>query len=209
MGGALPGLGSSSRKEVRNVSTQPPCYLPSGHVLQKSTKSAKKAKKAPKLAIGVCRKVRIKRTKRIKSPHLLFAFVEKCGKSEVSELSPVWGQHSLKTGRSFCLRATYWRTSRRVIGTLLILPGMASGGHPVVRFFQIVKDAHSRARTERTLLYGGIRHFDCHFTVCYTQVIMPASTDAFPVVGGRCTGRPHQCKAKQGRRGKTTLKFGY
>ncbi len=124
---------------MRNVSTQPPCYLPPGHVLQKSTKSAQKAQKAPRLAIGVCRKVRIKRTKRIKSPHLLFAFVEKCEKSEVSELSPVWGQHSLKTGRSFCLRAKYWRTSRRVIGTLLILPGMASGGHPVVRFFQIVK----------------------------------------------------------------------
>jgi hypothetical protein len=36
---------------------------------------------------------------------------------------------------------------------------------------------------------------------------MLASTDAFQVVGGRCTGRAHRCKAKQGRRGKTALTF--
>ena len=35
---------------------------------------------------------------------------------------------------------------------------------------------------------GVIQHFECHFTVCYTEVIMPASADAFPVGGGRCTG---------------------
>ena len=54
---------------------------------------------------------------------------------------------------------------------------------------------------------GVIRHFDCHFTVCYTQVIMPARADAFPVGSGRCTGRAHRCKAKQGRRGETALTF--
>jgi hypothetical protein len=37
---------------------------------------------------------------------------------------------------------------------------------------------------------------------------MLASADAFPVVGGRCTGRAHRCKAKQGRRGKTALTLG-
>ena len=205
---ALPGSGSSSRKEVRNVSTQRPCYLPPGHVLQKSTKSAQKAQKASRLAIGVCRKVRIKRTKRIKSPHLLFAFVEMRELSRLSRLSPVRGWHFPKTGRSFCLRATYWRTSRRVIGTLLILPGMASGGHPVVRFFQIVKDAHSRARSEPTLLYGGIRHFDCHFTVA-----IPRSSCRQAMMLSRWLAADaraeRQCKARQGRRGKTALKFGY
>jgi hypothetical protein len=40
-------------------------------------------------------------------------------------------------------------------------------------------------------------------------VIMPTSADAFPVVGGRCTGRARRCKAKQGRRGKTALTCGY
>ena len=54
---------------------------------------------------------------------------------------------------------------------------------------------------------GVIRHFDCHFTVCDTQVIVRTSTDAFPVVGGTCAGREHQCKARQGRRGKRTLTF--
>ena len=56
---------------------------------------------------------------------------------------------------------------------------------------------------------GVIRHFDCHFSGCYTEVIMLASADAFPVVGGRCTGRAHRCNAKQGRRGKTAPTFGY
>src|SRR5277367_6820136 len=27
-------------------------------------------------------------------------------------------------------------------------------------------------------MLGRTRHFDCHFILCYTQVIMPASTDA-------------------------------
>jgi hypothetical protein len=34
------------------------------------------------------------------------------------------------------------------------------------------------------------------------------SDDAFLVVGGRCTGKAYRCKAKQGRHGKTALKFG-
>jgi hypothetical protein len=54
---------------------------------------------------------------------------------------------------------------------------------------------------------GVIRH--CHIFVCYTQVIMPTGADAFPVVGGGCTSRARRCKAKQGRRGKTALTFGY
>jgi hypothetical protein len=41
--------------------------------------------------------------------------------------------------------------------------------------------------------------------VCCTQVIRLASADAFAVAGGRCTGRAHRYKAKQGRRGKTAL----
>jgi hypothetical protein len=41
------------------------------------------------------------------------------------------------------------------------------------------------------------------FRVCYTEVIMLASADVFPVVSGRCTGRARRCKAKQGPRGKT------
>jgi hypothetical protein len=54
---------------------------------------------------------------------------------------------------------------------------------------------------------GVIRH--CHIIVCDHRVIMRTSADAFPVVGGRCTGRARRCKAKQGRRGKTALTCGY
>jgi hypothetical protein len=42
-----------------------------------------------------------------------------------------------------------------------------------------------------------------------SRVITPTSADAFPVVGGRCTGGARRCKAKQGRRGKTALTFGF
>jgi hypothetical protein len=42
------------------------------------------------------------------------------------------------------------------------------------------------------------RHFRCHITVCYTQLITPKSADELPVVGGRCTGGAHRCKVKQG-----------
>ena len=52
---------------------------------------------------------------------------------------------------------------------------------------------------------GVIRRFRRHILVCYTQVIMPAVADAFPVVGGRCTGRARRCKGQAGRRGKTAL----
>jgi hypothetical protein len=55
-------------------------------------------------------------------------------------------------------------------------------------------------RGARTLRTGVTRRFRFHIIVCYTQVIMPKSADAFPVVGGRCTGRARRCKAKQGRR---------
>ena len=45
---------------------------------------------------------------------------------------------------------------------------------------------------------GVMRRFDVTLPFCYTQVIAPTSADAFPVVGGRCTGRTHRGKAKQG-----------
>ena len=77
--------------------------------------------------------------------------------------------------------------------------------------FQVVKTAQSRGRTERTpalrrrprgargmLRTGLIRHFRCHITVCYTQLITPTSADDLPVAGGTCTGGAHRCKAKQG-----------
>jgi hypothetical protein len=44
---------------------------------------------------------------------------------------------------------------------------------------------------------GLTRHFRCHITVCYTQLITPTSADELPVVGGRCTGGAHRCKVKQ------------
>jgi len=50
---------------------------------------------------------------------------------------------------------------------------------------------------------GLTRHFRCHITVCYTQLITPKSADELPVVGGRCTGGARRCKARQGRRGMT------
>jgi hypothetical protein len=45
--------------------------------------------------------------------------------------------------------------------------------------------------------------------VCDHRVIVLTGTDAFPVVGGRCTGRARRCKAKQGRRGMTALTCEY
>ena len=53
---------------------------------------------------------------------------------------------------------------------------MTSGRRRWCGVFLVVKTAQSRGRTERTR----IRHFCCHITVCYTQVIMPTSADAFP-----------------------------
>jgi hypothetical protein len=50
---------------------------------------------------------------------------------------------------------------------------------------------------------------DVTLPFCYTQVIMRTSADAFPVVGGRCTGRKSRCMAKQGRCDKTALICGY
>ena len=44
--------------------------------------------------------------------------------------------------------------------------------------------------------------------VCDHRVVLPTGADAFPAVGGRCTGRESRCKAKQGRRGKTALTCG-
>jgi hypothetical protein len=55
------------------------------------------------------------------------------------------------------------------------------------------------------LRIGVIRLFCCHISVCYTRAITHPSADAFPVVDGNCTGRARRCKAKQGRRRKTTL----
>jgi hypothetical protein len=57
------------------------------------------------------------------------------------------------------------------------------------------------AGTGGVLRTGFIRHFDVTLRFA-TPDIRPASTDAFAVVGGGCTGRAHGCKAKQGRRGK-------
>jgi hypothetical protein len=55
--------------------------------------------------------------------------------------------------------------------------------------------------TGGVLRTGFIRHFDVTLRFA-TPDIRLASTDAFAVVGGGCTGRAHGCKAKQGRRGK-------
>ncbi len=56
---------------------------------------------------------------------------------------------------------------------------------------------------------GFTSRFWCHITGCDHRVIILTSADGFPVVGGRCTGRAHRCKAKQGRRGKTALTCEY
>ena len=48
---------------------------------------------------------------------------------------------------------------------------------------------------------GVIRHFRCHITVCYTQVITPTSADAFPGLTAdarvpRTGARPSKAVAK-------------
>jgi hypothetical protein len=65
--------------------------------------------------------------------------------------------------------------------------------------------ADAPSRGAGVLRTGVIRHFDVPLLFAITQVIMQGSAEAFLVVGGRCTGRAHRCKAKQGRRGKTAL----
>jgi hypothetical protein len=89
---------------------------------------------------------------------------------------------------------------------------------------QIVKTAQYRGRLSAPCLYGDFysprarprgaqeccgkaySSFSCHFIVRYTQVIMLTSSD---VSGGdgRMHGRARQCKAKQGRHGKTALTY--
>jgi hypothetical protein len=54
------------------------------------------------------------------------------------------------------------------------------------------------SRSAGILRKGLISHFRCHITVCDYRVIILTSADAFPVVGGRCTGRARRCTAKQG-----------
>ncbi len=70
-----------------------------------------------------------------------------------------------------------------------------------------LRSPQARPRGRRNAADGRNPSLRCHITVCYTQVITPASADVFPMVGGRCTDRTHRCKAKQGRRGRTALIF--
>jgi hypothetical protein len=58
-----------------------------------------------------------------------------------------------------------------------------------------------RALAGSRMLRTGLIHFEITLRLA-TPDIRLASTDAFAVVGGGCTGRAHGCKAKQGRRSK-------
>ena len=152
-------------------------------------------------------------------PELLSALVEKCEESEVSELSPVWTRHNwtillstsvLANVPSFIQRhVSPYPGSRRCDVFQLSKPlnqeNALSAPCSWVDFSSPQARPRRAAGMLRTVV---IRHFECHFTVCYTQVIMPARADAFPVGSGRCTGRAHRCKAKQGRRGETALTCG-
>jgi hypothetical protein len=61
--------------------------------------------------------------------------------------------------------------------------------------------AGAPSRGAGMLRTGVIRHFDVTLRLA-TPGVRLASAEAFAVVGGRCTGRAHGCKAKQGSRGK-------
>ena len=129
--------------------------------------------------------------------------------------------HFPENGTSFCSERRNGKRPVQPASTLISRPGVASGWCPVVGCSLNCQNCSFKRTPGRTLLHGlirlsagvemprtgVIRHFDCHFTVCYTQVIVRTSTDAFPVVGGTCAGREHRCKARQGRRGKRTLTF--
>jgi hypothetical protein len=64
------------------------------------------------------------------TPALSGTLCRKCEVSELSELSPVYGRHFQQTGRSFCLRFLYWRTSRHLSPVLsgVRCLGLVSGG---------------------------------------------------------------------------------
>jgi hypothetical protein len=71
-----------------------------------------------------------------------------------------------------------------------------------------LRSPHAPSRGAGILRRDLISRFDVT-TVCGHRVIILTSTDAFPVVGGRCTGRARRCKARQGRHGKTALTCEY
>jgi len=144
------------------------------------------------------------------------ACVEMCELSELSELSPGADHISAETGRSFGLRATI--SERPVCHPAFVSswPGIAradvrSGvafpelskllnqegalGAPCLRGDFCSPQARPRGAQE---CYGkAYPLLLCHITVCdhrssRWQALM------FPGGGGRCTGRAHRCKAKQG-----------
>jgi hypothetical protein len=137
-----------------------------------------------------------------KLPWFAAACAEMCELCELSELSPDADCIHGETGGFFGLRATYGRASRLSSGARVILPGMDSG-RPEVWCFPNCQNFSIKRTPERTLLAAVIRlsaaapsrgagmlrtdiirHFDRHFTVCYTEAIRLASADTVPVVGG-------------------------
>src|ERR1700683_5563578 len=117
----------------------------------------------------------------------------------------------MTNGRYLCLRAPDWRApvAGGVVSSKLskLLNQENALSAPCIRCDFCSPQAPSRGTG--TLRTGVICRFRCHITVCDHRAIAPTSADAFPVVGGRCTGRVRRCKAKQGRRGKTALTCGY
>jgi hypothetical protein len=137
-----------------------------------------------------CRKVRTKRTKRTKSS-VWVASTPKRDDLSAYELSMANVPSS---------------------GVRAIRPGIASGcvrrcGVSKLSKLLNQEDALSVPCLRGDLRTGVILHFDVTLSFGITEPSCWQALMLFPVVGGRCTGRSNRCKAKQGRRGKTALKF--
>jgi hypothetical protein len=79
-------------------------------------------------------------------------------------------------------------------------PGFASPSWSMV-FFQVVKRAQSRGRTERTLREIAICVFDVTLPVAIAG--LGAEVRWFVFRGGTCMGKTHRCRALQNRHDKT------
>jgi hypothetical protein len=123
---------------------------------------------------------------------------------------PVRGQ----TGRSFCLRCTYWRTSSPP-AFVSSGPGRPRAGAGGVVFPKLSKVLNQEGALSAPLLRGDFcsTHAPSRGAECCGEASQPlwmshyrlrsanhraSSADDLPEIGGECTDRAARCKAGQG-----------
>jgi hypothetical protein len=147
--------------------------------------------------LPACRNVRTKQTKQTKSS-VGTAFPSK--RDDLSAFELRIGERPVVSSAPFLSSLGWPRAGIRWCG-FSKLSKMLIQEHALSAPCSMVLISALRGRTDATDKRNPSLRLSLYR--CYTQVIMPTSNDAFPVVGGRCTGKAHRCKARQGRRGKT------